>query len=195
MRTPTEYKNQLQALLPPGRLWDALRANGSMADDLLAALAEEFARIDVRAEDLFRELDPRTASELLPEWEAWAGLPDVCTGSLATLQQRRNTLLSKLTSVGGQSRAYFVALAAALGYEVTIDEFRPFTCETGCDQPLYNEEWRFTWRVNAPEETIIEFTCESPCDESLRVWGNELLECTILALKPAHTNVLFGYGG
>lgn len=194
-KTAKEYKEQYKALLPPGRLWDALRQEGSISDDLWAAQAEEFARIDQRAEDLLAEADPRTAFEMLVDWEGWAGLPDVCAGSLATLQQRRNALIQKLTNVGGQSRAYFISVADGLGFEITIDEFEPFTCESSCDQGVYDEEWRFTWRVNAPEQTIVEFTCESSCDEPLQVWGNELLECTILALKPAHTNVLFGYGG
>jgi uncharacterized protein YmfQ (DUF2313 family) len=195
MRTAIEYKRQLQALLPPGRLWDALRADGSLADDLLAALAEEFGRIDGRTDDLAFEVDPRTALELLAEWEEWVGLPEICTGSLATLQQRRAALLQKLTGVGGQSRAYYIAVAASLGYEVTIYEFSVHTCESSCEDPINDETWRFTWRVNAPEQTIINFTCESPCTEPLRAWGNDLLECTIRALAPAHTNVLFGYGG
>jgi uncharacterized protein YmfQ (DUF2313 family) len=195
MKTATEYKEQFKALLPPGRLWDALRADGSLADDLVAALAEEFARVDGRAVDLLAEVDPRTAIEWLAEWEEWAGLPDVCSGALTTLQQRRAALLQKLTATGGQSRAYFVELAASLGYAVDIEEFRPFTCVTACEEPLYDEEWWFTWRVNAPEQTIIDFTCESPCEEPLRAWGNKLLECVILAGAPAHTHVLFGYGG
>lgn len=194
-RTTKAYKEQLQALLPPGRLWDAFRIGGSLADDLLGAMAAEFARIEARAEDLRDEADPRTTLEMLTDWEAWAGLPDSCTGDLDTLQQRRNAVLQKLTSVGGQSRAYFVELAASLGYTVTIEEFRPFTCETACDQPICDEEWWFAWRVRAPETTIIESTCESPCEEPLRVWGNKMIECAIKAVAPAHTTVLFGYGG
>jgi uncharacterized protein YmfQ (DUF2313 family) len=194
-KTAAEYKQQFKALLPPGRLWDSLRREGSVADDFWAAQAEEFARVDQRADDLLAEANPRTAFEMLPDWENRAGLPDVCAGSLATLQQRRNAVVQKLISVGGQSRPYFIALAAALGYEITIDEFEPFTCESDCDQPIYDEDWRFAWRVNAPEETIIEFTCESPCEEPLRVWGNELLECTIREICHSHRNVLFGYGG
>ena len=193
MRTAAEYKKQLASLLPPGRLWDALQTDGTMADKLLSALAEEFARVDFRASDLMAEIDPRRALELLPEWEAWAGLPEVCTGSLATIEQRRSALRQKLTSVGGQSRAYFVGLAKAIGYFVIIDEFPVFTCESPCNQPIHGEEWRFVWRVNAPEVTIIDFTCESPCNEPLRSWGNSLLECTIMEFAPAHTNVLFGY--
>ncbi|PLX49104.1 MAG: phage tail protein [Desulfobulbaceae bacterium] len=194
-KTASEYKQQFKALLPPGKLWESLGREGSVADRLWEAKAQEYARIDRRVDDLLAEANPLRTVEMLPDWEEFAGLPDVCTGTLLTVQQRRNALVQKLTSVGGQSRAYFVGVAAALGYEITIDEFEPHTCETACDQPIYDEDWRWTWRVNAAEQTIIESTCESPCNEPLRVWGNELLECTIERLKPAHTNVLFGYGG
>lgn len=194
-RTADEYKELLKALLPPGRLWDALRESGSLADDLLAAKAEELARVDRRCDDLLDNADPRTATELLPDIERVMGLPDPCVGELPTIQQRRDAIMGKIGNVGGQSRAYFIALAARLGYTVTITEFQPFTCETGCDQPICDEDWWFVWRVNAPETTIIEFTCMSPCTEPLRAWGNELLECAIRALAPAHTHVLFGYGG
>jgi uncharacterized protein YmfQ (DUF2313 family) len=193
MHTIAEYRNQFKALLPPGRLWDALRTDGNLVHALLTALAKPFAIVDKRAGDLLAEIDPRSTTELLTEWETWTGLPDICTGSLATLQQRRAALLQKLTGVGGQNRAYFIGLALALGYVVTIDEFKVFTCESACDQPIHDEAWRFTWRVNAPAETIIEFTCESPCTDPLRAWGNALLECVIGSVSPAHTNLLFGY--
>ena len=194
-RTADEYKEQLKALLPPGRLWDALREQGTVADGLFGAMAEEFARIDQRADDLLAEADPRTTIELLTGWEGWAGLPDTCTGDLDTLQERHNALVSKLTTTGGQSREYFIELAAALGYEITISEFDPFTCESPCTDPLCDDDWRFVWRVNAPETTIIEFTCESPCTEPLRSWGNKPLECAIREVLHAHRYVMFGYGG
>ncbi len=57
----TDYTAQLQALLPPGPLWDALRQPGTTAAELVAALAEELARLDARTEDLLAELDPRSA--------------------------------------------------------------------------------------------------------------------------------------
>ena len=87
-KTAAEYKQQYKALLPPGRLWDSLRREGSVADDFWAAQAEEFARVDQRAEDLLAEANPYTAFEMLPDWEEWAGLPDVCAGSLASPRAR-----------------------------------------------------------------------------------------------------------
>lgn len=187
------YLRQLQALLPPGLAWP--REEEAGLTRLLRAPADGLARIHGRAEALLRQADPRQATELLPDWERVLGLPDDCTPADATFEQRRRAAHAKLTGRGGQSRAFFIDQAARLGFPITIDEFTPFTCESACSAPLNGEDWRFAWRVNAPETTVLNWTCESPCDEPLRVWGNELLECEIGRRKPAHTHVIFAYGG
>lgn len=166
-------------------------------DDLLAALAEEWARIDARGEQLIVDALPLTSTELLSDWERNAGLPDKCAGTLeTTMQGRLNALVAKLTSNGGQSIPYFIAVAKALGYEITISEFRPF--RAGLSQagdPLTNGDWVYTWRVNSTETTIISFRAgRSSAGEPLRTWGNDTLECKINQIKPAHTITLFGYG-
>lgn len=194
-RTAGNYKELLKSLMPPGDAFP--RDPGTHMDDLLMALAEEWARIDARGEALIVDALPSTTSEMLSDWERVAGLPDKCAGTLeTTMQGRRNVLVTKLTSNGGQSKAYFQAVAKALGYEVTITEFRPF--RAGLSQagdPLTNGPWIYTWRINATETTIIDFRAGlSAAGEPLRTWGNDTLECKINQLKPAHTVVLFGYG-
>lgn len=194
MRTAADYQQQLNALLPPGALWEALRQDEN-AQALLLALADEFARIDARADDLLRELDPRTVSELLAEWEAWAGLPDACSGLGETLQQRRDALHAALTSEGGQSRAYFIALAERIGFPgATITEFEPHTVEMSVDAPIYGTDWRFAWLLSVAMPAVIQFNVESSVDESLGEQApTTRLECVINKLKPAHTVALFEY--
>jgi uncharacterized protein YmfQ (DUF2313 family) len=194
-RTRDDYKAQLKALMPPGEAFP--RDAGSNMDELLSALAEEWARIDGRGEQLIVDALPLTSTELLSDWERVAALPDKCAGTLeSTMQGRRNALVSKLASTGGQSKAYFIAVAKALGYEITISEFRPFRAGwSRAGDPLTNGDWVYTWRVNANETTIIDFRAgRSAAGEALRTWGNDTLECKINQLKPAHTIVLFGYG-
>lgn len=194
-RTAAEYREQLKALLPPGQAFP--REPGTTMETLLDGLAEEWARIDARGEQLTIEANPQLTSELLSDWERVAGLPDKCSGTLeTTLQGRRQVLMAKLTATGGQSPAYFIAVAAALGYTVTIDEFRPFLAGfSRAGDALTNGDWVYTWRVNAPEVTTIPFRAgQSVAGEPLRAWGNDTLECKINQLKPAHTIVLFGYG-
>lgn len=193
MATADQYREQLRALLPPGRAFP--REPGMELGRLLDAMAQELARVDARGLDLIQEALPSSTNELLPDWERAAGLPDPCTGQLATRQARRAALVSKLASTGGQSPAYFIEIAAELGFEVTIDEFRPFRAGwSSAGDELSNGDWRYTWRVNAPDTTVVEFRAgQSSAGEPLRTWGNDLLECRIAQLKPAHTHVLFAY--
>jgi uncharacterized protein YmfQ (DUF2313 family) len=192
----TDYLAQLQALLPQGQAWP--RDADAALTQLLHAWADELARVDGRAADLVEEADPRTTAELLADWERVAGLPDPCVEALAgsqTTAQRRAGLAAKLTTIGGQSAAYYIALAASLGYVVSVTEFRPFTAGSSAGDALTNGDWIFAWQVNAPQDTIVEFAAGRSCaGEPLRAWGNELLECAISRLKPAHTHVLFAYG-
>jgi uncharacterized protein YmfQ (DUF2313 family) len=157
----------------------------------------EFARLDARGSALPLEANPFTTNELLSDWERVAGLPDKCAGVLEeTVQGRRNGLLAKLASTGGQSPAYFISIAAALGYEITITEFRPFRVGlSAVGDALTNGDWQFTWRINAAETTTVPFRVGlSAVGEALRTWGNDLLECKMNQIKPAHTILLFGYG-
>lgn len=187
------YLAQLQALLPPGDLWR--RDQDASLTNLMKALAQEFARIDSRAQDLLREADPRTTSELLEDFERVAGLPDPCVPDVQSVEARRLRLVQKLTGRGGQSRAFFIELAANLGFPITITEFRPFTAVSSCASAINPNPWCYVWLVNAPAVRIDNMTATSACREPIRSWGNELLECVLTRLKPAHTHLLFGYGG
>jgi uncharacterized protein YmfQ (DUF2313 family) len=189
------YREQLKALLPPGRAFP--RERGGTLDDLLDAMAQELARIDLRSDELASDAVPKRTTELLPDWERVAGLPDNCAGVLQeTVQGRRADLVGKLTSTGGQSSAYFTALAADLGYEVMIAEFRPFRAGlSSAGDPLTNGDWVYTWRVYAPEVTVTYFKAgQSVAGEPLAAWGNDSLECRLRQFNPAHTIVQFAYG-
>lgn len=195
MSTAAEYREQLKALLPPGQAFP--RDPGTTLHDLLDGMSLELARVDVRASALPQEVNPNTTLELLPDWERVAGLPDKCSGTLEeTLQGRRNALLAKLTSTGGQSADYFIQLAASLGYAVTIEVFRPFRAgRSVAGDVLSNGDWAFAWRIHAPDVTVIPFRAGlSVAGERLRVWGSDTLECKIRQLAPAHTIPIFAYG-
>lgn len=189
------YLAQLQALLPQGAAWP--REAEATLTKLLAALAEELARVDARAEDLLDEADPRTAYELLADWERVAGLPDPCVTDTQSTDQRRAVLVARLAHLGGQSAAYFINIAVALGYPgATVSEFRPATCNDDCNDAIGTEDWRFAWRLNLPQAAaVFVATCNSTCNDALQGWGNTALECVVNRVKPAHTTVLFAYGG
>jgi uncharacterized protein YmfQ (DUF2313 family) len=171
-----QYALQFLQLLPPGVAWS--REVTSTIGQVFLGLAAEAARLDARMAALVEEADPRTTLELLPDWERVTGLPDPCAGDDQTLAGRRRRVVTQLTQVGGQSPDYYVAVAADLGYAITITE---------------GETNPWSWRVHAPSTTIEEMTCNSFCDESIRSWGNDVLECALNRIKPAHTTVEFAY--
>lgn len=185
--TPPEssprYKRQLAALLPPGALWRL--EPDSWLSRLLQAVADEFARVEVRGVALVEESDPRTATETLDDWERVLGLPDADVLEIPeTDAERRLAITQKLVRVGGQSGAYFIGLAAACGYTVTIDDAYGLTvCRAGrvrAGQPASSERWAYVWRmdVQAPTGTAL---------------SHSELEAIIRRVAPAHTLVRFTY--
>lgn len=189
-----DYLQQLQALLPPGPAWS--RDDESTLTRLFDGLAQELARVHGRGLQLVEEADPRTTAELFGDWERVAGLPDACVQAFAgdqTVAQRRAALVGRLSTLGGQDPAYFIGLAAALGYAITITEFHEHTVDDDVDHPLYGAAWNFAWQVNAALNTFNEITVDDTVDDPLASWGNALLECVIKRVSPAHTTVLFSY--
>lgn len=189
--TTDDYLQQLQALLPQGPAWS--READAVLTKLLTAFAEEFSRVDSRIDALVNEADPRTTSELLTDWERVAGLPDLCTGIPETIAQRRELLVAKLTNIGGQSKAFYIALAAKLGYTITITEFKRWRVTSRVNEPLNDADWSYAWRVNAAQDTVRKFKVTGRVNEPLATWGNTALECVITKIKPAHTLVQFAY--
>ncbi len=186
------HADLLKLLLPPSSLDPG-------APNIAAELAAEGAALDAAeasGDALMDEADPRTTAALLADWERVAGLPDGCvlaSGIAQSSAQRRAALVARITMRGGQSPAYFVALALALGYIVTITEGHPHTTQHDTQDPVTDEEFRFIWYVNSPLNTLTNKTTQDDTQIATAVWGNTLLECVINRFKPAHTLVLFFY--
>lgn len=190
--TAADYAAALAALKPPGSVWPAEADTVQATVEL--ALAATPARLSDRAAYLLVDAFPDTTLELLPEWEATLGLPDPCIGTLPTTQQRRAQVLSRLVGNGGQSIAYFVDIAAQLGYAITVEEFSPSSFGRTFGMPFGGDDWAHTWQVNAPSFSVthLEFGTTS-FGEPFAAWGNTALQCTIRRLAPAHTLPLFSY--
>ncbi len=193
MRDVGAYTAQLQQLLPTGAAWT--RDPAATLTAVLAALAAEFARVDARVDDLLTEIDPRSTYELLTDWERVLGLPDGCAPVLGTLAERRAGLIQKLAGLGGQTPAFFVALAAALGFDVVIHEFDSDVDDYSPGLDISGGKWRLVWRVEVLDQT--DFTVfragVSAAGDRLTEGGALDLECVIKRAKPAHTLVLFTY--
>jgi uncharacterized protein YmfQ (DUF2313 family) len=125
-RSGDDYIDALAALLPFGPAWP--REYDSTLMKLVGGFAQMWGDpVDKRAADLLEiESDPRTTTELLPDWERNFGLPDPCYTAPQSVGQRQLALVMRMTMLGAQSRAFFIGVAAMLGYTITITEYRVF---------------------------------------------------------------------
>ena len=175
------YFRQLQQLLPPGPAFD-LELQPDLAQ-MLAALAPELARIDQNNEALLLELNPATATVLLPVWEGYLGLPDVCVvpGS-QTLEKRRAAVIAKLTATGAPQLSFYQRLGVQSGVPIQIEEFRP--CRVGpasVGDFLYGDGWPWSWIASAP----------------LEAFGTDAaatLDCRLQHEAPEYTDVVLSFG-
>lgn len=166
---------------------------------LASSLAAEGAALD-EAHDIARAVleavSPDGAGGLwLADWERVLGLPDQCAGGYAqALAERIAGALAKVRARGGQSRAYYIGVAKALGYDIKIREYRAAVAGRFAAGDTCGEAWVHAWTVRCRSTTIREWGAGSCAGEPLRSWGNALLECVIRRLAPAHTIVTFSYG-
>lgn len=166
-------KEALLASLPSG----AYDPNGEIVVREATATAETLHSAELLIDTILLEQNPANANFSLEDWERMLGLPDGCTTTAQTPQQRVAAVVDKWTARGGISKAYFIAMAARRGVTVTIDELG-----------LYS------WRLNAPMVNLQPFRVgQNRMGDRLRIWGDAEMECRVKRLKPAHTRVVFGY--
>lgn len=199
------YKRQLLQLLPRGAAWEI--ELGDVRDKFLEAIAQELARVEARGVDLFNEGDPRTALEMLPDWEQAVSLPDsIVTEIPASVTERRIAILTKLLARGGASPQYFIDLAAVMGFLITITEYTSSVARSGrlrSGDRIYGTAWAYAWKVNVDLSSpaldgwagasIIFRSGTGRSGGRLRSWNGPVLEAVIRLRKPSHTVVLFSY--
>lgn len=186
------HADLLKLLLPPA----SIDPNGPSISVELTAEGNALDLAQGYADQLLQENDPRTAAASLADWERVYGLPESCVcqaGITQSISERRAALVAKVPMVGGQSKPFFIALSASLGYSITITEWKPYTSEMDTEYGVTDEPWRFVWQVNAALNTVRDFTTDDDTEMPLAVWGNTLMECVINRYKPAHTYVIFAY--
>lgn len=207
-RSGDDYVGALAALLPTGPAWP--RDSDSALMKLIDGMAQQWGRVDARAADLLeQEADPRTTYELIDDWERNWGLPDPCFAGAHTISERRVILIEWMTLQGGQSRAFFIAMAARIGYAITITEYSPFTCgisecgDTRDDAGDWRweigpSEIRYYWTVHVGDARLTWFRAgggELGVNHHLEIGLFDDLECMIRRWKPSHTEVIFDYSG
>lgn len=186
----------LLSLLPPGQINRSLDGNFAK---LLDTPAGEIDRINTLAKRIIEEADPRTSMDFFAEWEAFAGLPDNCSIISDSFAERRAKLIQKLKFKGGQSIAFYEAVADTLGYNIEIRTFRPFIAgRSRCGDSLNNgAASRFIWAVKVIGPRVDKFKAGvSRCGERLgTVRRAEDLECIFHRLNQSHADLIFNYEG
>lgn len=193
-RVAEEFRDMMLAMLPKGAAWPT-DANSNWGR-LFHGIAEEFARIDARNEQLLREMDSRSVSELMSEWEDDLGLPGPCVTEAQTLAQRRNALIAKFRYHGRQDKQFFIDVAAELGYTITITEYdqaHPGPQPDYNGIPLSGDAWNFVWQINAANSNASLRTYGDEYPAPYTAFGNELLECTMRSLVHTHRVLFFAY--
>jgi uncharacterized protein YmfQ (DUF2313 family) len=145
------------------------------------------------AENLLAEMFPDTAVMLLPAWERICG---ITPPPGATVQSRRVAVLTKLRSTPGDiKRPYFIALAAAMGYTITIKSLVPFMSGWGrSGDAAYIALAPYIWIVTVVGTPVYYFRAgQSASGEPLCSWpeGTDLQDL-LNDLKPADVFMVFG---
>jgi len=188
----TTLADQLRLLLPPVS-YDGTAPRLSAA---IEAEANALTFSDVQAEATYATIFADSGMGLA-DWERVLALPDPCLiGVPQSTQQRIQAVVGKLRGGGGQSKAFFIALAKSLGYDVTITTFRAARAGIArAGDHIYGGDWNFAWRVNAPAVTVSYAVAGmAAAGDPVASWGNKSLECRLSQMKPAESILLFGYG-
>jgi uncharacterized protein YmfQ (DUF2313 family) len=189
----SDFLRAFQSLMPRGRVWNS--DPSSVQTKVQAGLTASYEVQTTRSNYLLVDAFPATTYELLPEWESTLGLPDPCAGVAPSVQVRRQQVVARLSNAGGQSAAYYIGFAQRLGYGITVTNYAPFRCgQSTAGQQLGNQDWFFTWSINAALNTVVRFAAgQSAAGDPLASWGNQILECEMSEVAPAHTILQFHY--
>lgn len=189
--TAADYVTRLQALLPPGRAWP--RDADATLTKVLTGLAGALADTNTDANALLVDAFPATAIDLLPEWEAALDLPGQFGVAPGTTAGRQAAVVAALTNTGGQSKAYLIALAAALGYTITISEFTVYGVDQGVDTPINGDACGSMFVVHASAAIAITYTPVVDVVQATPNFGNPALEAMLAAAKPAASICITSY--
>jgi uncharacterized protein YmfQ (DUF2313 family) len=211
-RNQDDYAEALSELRPRGPAWPRDPQSDQML--VIHGMGGVWG-IDVSgAADklLVTESFPPSSIDMLPDWEASFGLPDKCVAEPLTIDDRHRALVQRMTTEGGASRAFFINLAAQIGYTISIVEYSPFQCGismVGDTRGIFNPdtpdeyrwqlgppELRYYWTVHVDQLRISYFYCASgQCgiDPLSSVAIATDLECILRRYAPGHTVIVFNY--
>ncbi len=179
------HADVLADFLPNGPLFEAKKISTSNLRKLLRGLATELMRAEEYINTFDNEYDPRTTSLLIDEWERGVGIPDACLLGTGDLAERRSHVVAKLSALGLQTVADFVALGAVFGIAVTVEALDSIAIPP---IPIVYPDARFIIVVTGAGLV----SGLPPYDVPFTPGSSEsVLECLFNLLKPVNCNLLF----
>jgi len=172
--TTDEWIGFLNHFLPNGEAFVAKYVEGTNLRAYQKAKSQEFKRFGDFIADLISEVLPSTSINLLSEWEAYLGIPDSCIPLANTLQERRDNVILKLTSLAYQTEQHLIDLADAYGFTIT------FSLSTG-----FNYTLPFVLNNNERSLFLISGNFSTSPDKAA------VFQCLIRSLIPANKTVVF----
>lgn len=147
---------------------------------------------------------PTALTFSLADWEAELGLPDPCGSSEQGFEVRKAAVRAKLVAQGGASPGYFICVARAAGYDITIEEPAGFELGPGGSElglgggELTGSDPESVWIVRPAGFRMFEFDLGAGGGE-LGSGGTRLvsytdiagLECLLRRIAPVHTQLVF----
>jgi uncharacterized protein YmfQ (DUF2313 family) len=195
-RSPQLVLTTTLAIAPGG--WALPADPASTWGKFLLPMATIWSGVEASQESLVQQVDPRSATSLLPAWVAFFS-PDPCGLNVAALppSQQQQYCYQRLTARGGASIGYFLSIAAAFGITATIREgawSRAGGLRAG--QRVCAPGNQFNWQVALPQTQVTKFRAgASSAGDRLGTFTPSLATCPIEHAAPAHTNVTFSYSG
>lgn len=186
------YADSLAMYLPGGPLFSAKFIAGSNLRNLLRGIAGRYVQADEYVDELLKEYLPDETNLFLDEWEVVLGIPDTCFDGSGTVQERRTAILVKLSALGVQTQADFVALAAKFGVSVNV-----YAGTDVYNTPSLAPSFTFTSEKQARFTIVVTYNLDSgqvfPYTYPIPFGTSEIavLQCLFQKVKPANVRVVF----
>jgi uncharacterized protein YmfQ (DUF2313 family) len=193
-RTPAQVLDGLLAIGPQGDGMPTTPDTNYAA--MLTPLANELSLVEAAMLSFMQEINPRTAVNLLSDYERVLG-PDPYgrdTGTL-TLQQRQALAYTRWTGKFGARAADFIALAASFGVAISIQQYSVSSVAQGIGDYLTTAPTQYAWVVTLPTPVLTLAGIGSEIGDYFDSFPPSLVQPVIQARAPAQTSPYFSYTG
>ena len=184
------YRETLLGLLPPV----AYNRNGIRVRQQAEVDGNALDAVQRNATAVADAIDPRTAGSLIAHWERVLDLSPAGKNA----QQRISACVAKINATSGLNIPYFIRLAAAAGYTISITEPQPFRAGTNrAGERIARADIMWVWwvHISSADNRISRFRAGiSAAGDALTDFGDAVIESIFKDLKPAFTDVRFTYG-